>query len=179
MIISVGDLVFMKNESVLSKAIRLVSTGKIGQEVPSHVAIVLNVLNDDIELIEANYTGVRRIMLSKHKNCTFWFAQMRSPRAINLGIYWAISQKGKGYDYTALISIFLRSFVRLLSPAVYNRIKFLRNLLESKMRWFCSEYVCFYARETGKDLWHHAPSETTPYDVFRSPEIILYGYKVT
>jgi hypothetical protein len=168
-----GDLVFVGGRSLISKAIKVVSSGRLHhlKIVPSHVAIVSAMYGGKVVLVEANFRRVQYVDLDIYDDYDVWFARMKDPRDIHKGLQWANRQLGKRYDYTALVGILMRSMFRLLGPEVYNRVKFMRNMLESRTRFFCSELVSKYAKETGKALWRHADSVTTPFDLFRSDEI--------
>ena len=170
--LKVGDLVFVKDNSILSRTIRLVSTGRFGREVPHHVAVVETVGDDGVTLIDANwFEGVRRVNLSIYNNATVWFMRMKEPRDIEKGIEFLQNQMGLGYDRFAILGIFGRAFYRLFGKKVYTKVKFMRNLLETRTKFFCSEIVAIYGKETGKTLWSADPSVTTPFDLWRSKEI--------
>ena len=165
----VGDLVFVKSNSIVSKVVRLVSTGKVNQDVPHHVAVVTAIYSTAIVLTEAAWgSGVKTVPFSKYGKDTIWIMRMVEPRDIQKGLEFLHNQIGLGYDRTAIFGIFLRSFWRLLGPRVYNKIKRIRNFLDSKTKFFCSELVSYYGMETGKKLWNASPTETTPFDLWRS-----------
>jgi hypothetical protein len=173
-----GDLLFFRDNTLISRAIRLCSTGKYGQDVPSHVGIALRPCDNfadhlvDYVMLEATWT-VREGKVSTRPNATIWIMRFTDPKDVEAGLKWAREQVGKGYDYTALVGIWLRSFTRLLGPAIYAKSKTVRNFLDSKTRFFCSEYGWGY----GKVVKNHAPypsdpSETTPFDLIRSADLI-------
>lgn len=167
-----GDIVFVMNQSIVSKTIRIVTTGRINQIVPSHIAIVENATHGSIALLEANFGGVRRLNLNPaYTKYKLWIGRMKDPRDIEKGLEWAQDVLGLKYDYTAIIGLWTRSFFRILGKKAYHKIRFVRNFLDSKQRFFCSEYVSKYGIMTGEELWPHPDSETTPYDLFRSNQI--------
>ena len=168
--LKVGDLIFVKDGSILSRAIRLVSTGRFLQDVPHHVAVVEAIEDNGATLIDANwFKGVRRVDLSVYNNATLWFMRLKEPRDIEKGIEFLQNQIGLGYDRLALLGIFGRAFYRLFGKRIYTKVKFMRNLLEVRTKFFCSEIVSIYGTETGKTLWRAHPSVTTPFDLWRSP----------
>lgn len=173
-----GDLIFFRDNTFISKAIRLCSTGKFNQDVPSHVGIALRPCDNfaeqliDYVMLEATWT-VREGKVSARPNATVWVMRIKDPKNNEKALAWAKTQVGKGYDYTALVGIWLRSFTRLLGPWVYSKSKKVRNYLESKTKFFCSEYGFEYMKKsTGRDPWDSVPAETTPYDLFRSKDLI-------
>ena len=96
---------------------------------------------------------------------------MKDPRDIQKGIEFLNDQRGLKYDKTAILGILLRATWRIFGERIYNKVKFMRNMLERKTRFFCSELVEIYAGMTGKRLWHSHSSLTTPFDQFRSEEL--------
>lgn len=176
-----GDIFFTMDKSILSRSIRLVTTGKVGMQVPSHVGVISIVytINGDKRIctIESLYTaGVSRRTLAKrlkNKDVTIWIGRLKKPRNIIKGLRWLETQVGMDYDYTALLGILAKAAFRFLG---LHKIASVRNFLESRSRFFCSELVCEYGKKTGKRLWHHKSCETTPYDLFRSKEIKVYKW---
>ncbi len=166
-----GDLVFIRSKSIVGWLIRLVSTGRFKSLAPNHVAIIYDVVPDGVILIEATSVGVRLVDMKRYKNCKIWIKRMKEPRNVTLGLTWAYTMLGLKYDYRALIGIFARSLVRILGKRIYTKIKKFRNLLDTKMAFFCSEFVETYAMKTGKRLWIAHTSETTPWDLIRSDEL--------
>ena len=171
-----GDLIFFRDNTLLSKAIRLVSTGKFNQDVPSHVAIAYKRLDKeafDYMTLEATFSVRFGSLLSRPK-ATIWVMRLKDAPYLPEALRWAEAQVGRGYDYTALVGILLRSFWRLAGPWWYEKSKTVRNLLESKTRFFCSEYGFEFCRKvTGRDPWNSIPAQTTPYDLYRSGELNL------
>ena len=173
MALKAGDLVFVGSKGPLSKAIKIVSSGRLHNlaYVPSHVAIVASIDGESIILIEANLRKVELTNLEVYRKSKVLFARMKDPRDIEKGLEWANSQLGTGYDYTALFGILARSVFRIFGPRIYNKVRFMKNLLEKKTRFFCAEFISVYAKLTGKRLWRHHDSVTTPFDLVRSDEI--------
>ena len=169
----VGDLFFVSGTSLISKAIKIVSTGRTHdlEEVPSHVAIVWHIFDDKVLLLEANFRKVEIVPIKKYRKYKTWIASMKEPRDIPKGLKWAFQQEGMAYDFTAILGILLRSTFRIFGPEVYMRVKFMRNLLEERVRFFCSELASTYGQMTGNRLCSSHASVTTPYDLFRSDEI--------
>lgn len=169
--IQTGDIVFLRDNSLLSRTIRLVETGKFRQDVPSHVAIVLYNIGEELRILEAQFGGVREVNLSIYKNPKLWFFRINKPCDIGKGIEWAEKQIGKKYDIPQLIGIFLRGFWRLLGPKIYEKSRKIRNFMNSRQSFICSEYVALYGKAMDKTFWHVADSQVTPYDLFRSKEL--------
>ena len=170
----IGDIIFFKNNSLLSRTIRLVETGKFRQDVPSHVAVIDFLPYGDVSLIEAQGLKVRRARLSKYRKQKLWYARLKEPRDIQEGIHWLNQQIGKRYDFKQLVGIWLRGFWRLLGSKAYKKIRKIRNFLDSKQQFICSELIEGYAEKTGERLWHGDISLVTPYDLWRSSEVIIY-----
>jgi len=177
MSLKVGDLVFVKNNSIISRVVRLVSTGKFNQDVPYHVAIVTAIYSGIVVLTEATYgKGVHLQDLSTYDNDTVWIKRMKDPRDIPKGLRFLNDQIGLKYDKFAILGIVGRAFFRLFGNRVYQRVKLVRNFLDSRTKFFCSEVTAYYGMETGKRLWKAHPSETTPYDLWRSEELYDIDY---
>lgn len=173
-----GDLLFFRDNTLISRAIRLCSTGKYSQDVPSHVGIALRPCDNladslvDYIMLEATWT-VREGRVSTRPNATVWVMRLKDPKDLDHALLWAQAQVGKGYDYTALVGIWLRSFTRLLGKKIYEKSKTVRNYLDSKTRFFCSEYGFEYAEQAiGHKPYNSVPAETTPWDLARSPDLI-------
>ncbi len=174
-----GDIIFFKNNSLLSRAIRLVETGKFNMDAPSHVAIAYETSGEDIVLIEASCGSVRMNLLSRYKGCKVWVKRMKDPKDVEKGLGWARLQIGKKYDYFQLIGILLRGFFRLFGPKVYEKSKLVKNFLDSKCQFICSEFAESYAEKAKERLWPTANiGEVTPYDLFRSQildDVLIIG----
>jgi len=174
--IKVGDLVFVGGGGLIANAVKIVSAGRTYDlaKVPDHVAIVSAVYSDAVVLLEANFKRVELVDLKIYSKCILWFARMKEPRDIMTGLKWAHKHFGKRYDKMAIVGILARSVFRLFGPRIYDRVRFMKNLLNQKTAFFCSELVSGYGRKTGKDLWRHPDSVTTPWDLKRSEEIEIY-----
>ncbi len=171
-----GDIIFINNKGLFSKIIRLVETGRFGQDVPSHCAVVMSIYSNKVMLIEANYLkGIKLVSLDVYNNEKCWFARMKEPRDIQKGLEWLNDQIGMRYDLMQIVGIFARGFFRLLGKKVYNKARFVRNFLNSKQKFICSELIEIYSSLTGKRLWHGAIGLVTPYDQWRSKEIEIYA----
>jgi len=169
-----GDIVFFKDNSLMARMIRLVETGKFGQDAPNHVAVITLIYNDTYIITEAQVGGVCQINISKYAKSKKWYAKMRPPRDIDAGLAWLNEQvaENREYDYKQLIGIWARGFCRLLGPKIYERSRRIKNFLDSKQSFICSEIVEQYAAKTGARLWPQANiGEVTPWDLFRSREI--------
>ena len=159
-----GDIVFVKTNSFFSRMIRVVESGKKGQNIPHHAAIVTSVYADKTAVIEATLRGVKISPLSIYKNGTIWVGRLKEPiskKDMNAMLVWLNSQISMPYDYTALIGIIGRSFFRLLGPKVYKKSRFVRNFLDSRTRFFCSELVSMAYSIVDVHLWHAHLSLTT------------------
>lgn len=165
-----GDLLFVFGNSWVSRLIKIVSAGRMHnlENVPSHVAIVWVTLEDDTLLIEANFKGVQITPIKKYKKCKTRLARMKEPRDIKKGLQWAFQQENTNYDFLQLGGILLRSFWRLFGNKLYQKSKKIRNFLDSKTRFICSEFVENYASLTGSRLWKGDFGFVTPHDLYRS-----------
>lgn len=172
-----GDIFFTCDNSLISKAIRFVETGgKLPlKTIPSHVGIITHISLDKIYIVEASFWGVRASILRLFfkKGVYLWLAHLKPPRHIETGLKWATTQIGVKYDFTALIGIFLKASLRFL-PQKIQRWKFIKNYLESKERFFCSEFVEMFSGLTGKRLWYGDESLVTPFDQYRSEQKTIY-----
>ena len=170
-VIKRGDILFFKNSSLISKIIRVVETGKWKMEVPSHTAVVKKIDFNGIGLIEASFSGIREINLKAYKHYTMWVGTMKPPRDIDKGLEWFENSLGRPYDYSALAGILLRAGIRMFSPKIYSKVKWMKNILNSKIAFFCSEAVAWYASITGKKLCEEHFSTNTPFDVWKSDQV--------
>lgn len=156
----------------MSRAIRLVSTGKFNQNVPHHVAVIIAIHANIVVITEAVWGhGVRLQNLSVYNKDTVWIKRMKEPRDIQKGLHFLHDQLGLKYDRFAILGILARATFRLFGKRIYNRVRFMRNLIEQRTKFFCGEITSIYGKMTGKTLWHHPPSMTTPYDLFRSEQL--------
>ena len=162
-----GNIAFVYGRGFISRLIQIVETGTFRKRVPSHVAIVYN----DKMLIEANFKGVMIVPVKKYRKCKVVYAEMNPPRDIDKGLLWAELQIGTRYDFAQLGGILARSFWRLFGKKVYNKSKRVRNFLNSKTRFICSEFLEMYASLTGGRLWHGKIGFVTPWDIMRSGSI--------
>ncbi len=168
-----GDFFFVRSNSFISRMVRLVETGKWKNDAPSHVAIVSSVYSDSIVLIEASMgIGIRIVNSKIYDNDTTWYKRMVEPRNIQEGLMWADKQLGISYDFPQIVGIFFRSFLRLLGKRVYNKSKTVRNLLDSKQKFICSELTEGFSEETGERLCSGDISLVTPHDQNRSNKLI-------
>jgi len=173
--IKVGDIVFFRDNSLLSKTICLVETGKFGRIVPSHCGVVSCLAGENVYIIEAQFGGVREVLIKKYKKSIKWYARMKGERDIQKGIDYLNNMIGRTYDIPQIIGIYMRGFWRLLGPKVYEKSRTVRNYLDSKTSFICSELVERYAEVTGDRLWPHAEiSLITPYDLWRSSRLDIY-----
>ena len=98
-----GDIFFLMDNSLISKAICLVETGKFSQSVPSHTGIITGVYSIHggiILTIEAFFDGVKNGVLNNRfkKHTRIWLARMDNPRDYEKGINWLEKQIFKKYD---------------------------------------------------------------------------------
>ncbi len=166
-----GDIVFIDNESWLSKIIQVVTSGSLTKKVPSHVGIVIAIRSDKVTLIEATLRGVILTDMALYYRKILCVKRMRGARDMDRGLVWLASQVGIGYDYTQLFGMLARTFWRLFGKKVYERSRRVRNFLNSKQRMVCSELVEIFASITGKRLWKDQVGFVTPYDLSRSEEL--------
>ena len=170
-----GDIVFFYDNTLLAKTISLVETGKPYQKAPCHVAIISCVANNAITLIEAQFGGVREVDITIYNKARKWYASMNGNRDIVEGMNWLYTQIGKKYDTAQLMGIWMRGFWRTLGPWVYEKSRKVRNYLDSRQSFICSELVEKYAEITGGRLWPGAElSQVTPWDLYRSDYLTFY-----
>ena len=164
-----GDLVFVRGRSLLSKAIGFVSTGgKFRNFAPSHIAIVAATTSSNILLIEAAFSGIRYTNLDTYKNYTVWIKRVVGSYDIKTSLEWADSKVGTRYDYLQIMGILSRSLLRLFGKRLYRKSKSIRNFLDSKQKFICSEFVGKIFKRLGIILWHGDISHWTPHDLNRS-----------
>jgi len=170
-----GDLIFFSDDSLLAKTISLVETGKTGMKAPSHIAVISRIAIDAVYIVEAQFGGVREIDMSIYDKSKKQYATMQGERDIDIGIDWLRDQIGKKYDVKQLIGIWMRGFLRILGPWWYEKSRTVRNFLDSRQSFICSELVERYAEITGSRLWPKADiSQVTPWDLYRSDGITFY-----
>ena len=169
-----GNIVFFKDDSLFAKTIRFVETGKCKQDVPNHVAIITMIVGDEVIITEAQVGGVRQINIEKYAKSKKWYARMTDPGDIPKGLQWLKEQveSNVSYDYGQIAGIWLRGFCRLLGSKIYDKSRKIRNFLNSRQSFICSELVERYAQKTGSRLWPSAEiSQVTPYDLYKSKRI--------
>lgn len=165
-----GDLIFIFVGSWISRLINLVQRGKFGQKSPSHIAIVSSVYANKVMLIEATLRGVKLTDMKVYDKATTWHKRIKNPKDIQKGLILLNEQIGIPYDYLQLVGILARSFFRLFGKKVYQKSKRIRNFLDSKQRFICAEIAYMFIKEaTGKKPWDSHISQTTVWDIFRSP----------
>jgi hypothetical protein len=170
MSIKEGDIIFVHTNSWVSRMINLVQRGKFATGSPSHVAVVVSVHSSVVMLIEANLRGVVLVPLKTYDKSKVWHKRIKSPKKMQLGLILLNEQLGVRYDFLQLWGIAARAFFRLFGKRVYQKSKTIRNFLDSRTRFICSELVYLYIQEvTGKKPWKSHISQTTPWDLFRSP----------
>lgn len=164
-----GDIIFVNTGSWFSRIINLVQTGKFGQACPSHVAVVASVYSTAVMLIEASLQGVRIIKLDNYNKAKIWVKRIKDPKDVYKGLILVNDQVGTKYDFFQLGGILARAFFRLFGKCLYEKSRMIRNLLDSKTRFICSEVGYLFIQEaTGKTPWHSHISQVTPFDLFRS-----------
>ena len=164
-----GYIFFTMDNSLLSKIIRYVECGGEIRDVPSHVGWVHLVTDEYVGTIEAMYSGVYYHYLNNYykSGTTIWIARIKNLN-VEPALKYAESQVHSKYDFTGIFGIFLRYLIRKYS---LNKIKWLDNLLESKTRFFCSEFIVLGASEGGISIGKGDPSFITPYDIFRDKNV--------
>ena len=170
-----GDLVFFYDDTLLARTISLVETGKPNRKAPAHVAIITLITDDATYIMEAQFGGVREVSISIYAKAKKWYASMNGERDIEKGITWLYSQVGEKYDTAQIVGIWMRGFWRLWGPWWYAKSRKVRNYLDSRQSFICSELVEKYAEITGGRLWPNAElSQVTPWDLMRSDFITFY-----
>ena len=164
-----GDIIFTYTGSIFSKMINLVQTGKFNQKCPSHVAVVSSICANMVILTEATLQGVKMTKLDRYKNAIVWHKRIKSPKDLHKGLIFLNEQLDVPYDYVQLVGMLARTFFRLFGKRIYQKSKTIRNFLDSKQKFVCSELVGMFIKEvTGKDAWRAHLSQITPYDLWRS-----------
>lgn len=164
-----GDLIFTYTGSIFSKLVNIVQRGRFGDKSPSHVAVVTNIYSSDIILIEASLRGVRTINLDHYEKAKTWVKRIKDPKDVQKGLIHINRWIGEPYDYVQLGGMLARTFFRLFGKRVYQKSKTIRNFLDSRQKFICSELGGKFVKEsTGKEPWHCDMSQLTPWDLFRS-----------
>lgn len=99
-IIEKGDLILLKNDSILSRIIKFFSKSEY-----SHVAVYL----EDGFVIESDWGGVQISHLRKYKSVeydVYYHAKMDKDKAEML-TQWMLGQVGSRYDYGGIFGILL------------------------------------------------------------------------
>ena len=179
--LNAGDIFFSNDNSLLSKIIRYVETGgKIlnTKNIPSHTGIITDVYTINnrsyVNIIEATYTGVWKSTIDKYlkKNVRLWIARIKDPKNIEKGISWAMSQQGRKYAFWQLGAILILALLRWTN-AKMKRHKLLSQLLDKRQKFICSELVTIYSRQVDHNIKEGDPNFLTPWDLFRSNEIMF------
>jgi len=174
-----GDIVFIYDPNpfnLVSSAIMITSTDKLKHgKVPYHMAIIY----DRYHLIESVWgSGVRKVMIDHYdrKRYHIWHKRLIPdlwPEDALLTEQmlqnWLTQQIGKPYDRWQIVSIFARSFLRIIPP-LYRYVKKRTSLLDSRFRFLCSELIYrAYTEVFNIDLYPSANASTvTPFDISRS-----------
>jgi len=172
--IKAGDIFFTRNNSIISRAIRLVETGKFKQDVPSHCGIIESVCEVDgkirIFTLESLFGGTVSGLLENYcrKGTHVWIKRTKGYFRTEQALLWAYKQRFVKYDALALLGIFIRAIMRKLGLEKFPMIK---NYLNSKRRFYCSEYVGHYGKKGGVKYWKGDISFWTPYDIYRSKKL--------
>lgn len=164
-----GDILTFRNDGLLSWAIRLVTTGKFGQDTASHVAIVQRVDIEGVWIIHATSPKVKISNLKEYRKYKIWRQEIIEPCDIVKGLAWAEEQQGVAYDFLQGAGLFFRAFLRILGSKVYKWSRKVRNFLDSKQDFICSEFASFTILETGKTMPKGIHlSQITPHDLHKA-----------
>lgn len=175
MSIKPGDNIFFMDNGLLSRTIRLVSTGKKGVETASHMATVHSIDLEGVWIVEAAWPTTRKINLKRYRKSKMWVRNFNDPEAFRLALKWAATQN-MPYDPMHIVGIFLRGFTRLLGPKIYARNRRMRILLSSKIRFICSEFCAYILKMAGYPLPACAHiTQLTPNDIKKTE---IYKIKV-
>ena len=164
-----GDIIFIYVGSWISKIINLTQTGKFNQKCPSHVAVVSGVYANMVVLTEATLRGVKITNLDRYKNVKTWHKRIKKPKDMQKGLIFLNEQLNIPYDYMQLVGMIARTFFRLFGKRAYQKSKTIKNFLDSKQKFVCSELTGMFIKEvTGKEPWRAHLSQITPFDLWRS-----------
>jgi hypothetical protein len=142
-----GDIIFVRDNSLISKLIRLIDHGKF-----SHVAIAVS----DSDILEAQYNTKTRITpfyFTDYEIVDLGLSDEKMKRVAEL----APKLVGYKYDFLEIVTIFVRN--------VFDR-KF--RIFNSPKAYICSELVEFVLSDIGvipkdKDLRNITPNELYDY----------------
>lgn len=168
-----GDLLFVYDPrwwNFVSTAVKITSTDVINSKyrVSYHVAVVI----DKYNIIESTWgKGVREVPIDHYERKSFhtWGMRCKLDDSQKIAIIkWLMSQIGRSYDKWQILSIFTRSFLRIIPP-LYKLLKKKTSFLDSRHKFICSELVKRAYLSIGIDLYPRAStSEITPWDLQRS-----------
>jgi len=149
------NVCFTTTNNVVSRLIRFFTRSKVSHSVITYRDSVLG----RVMVMEANWNGFRNVPWSlwKKKNVIVArYSLMGKPaRSVTRSLGEQADYLGTGYDYTALISLVLRRFVKRF-----------RNPFGSSSKFFCSESVATFLSSVGV-AGVDDPSGWTPDDVWR------------
>jgi hypothetical protein len=183
-----GDIVFIDDRSILNIAARMIRYvergGKIDGKlfIPNHVMMIKdeNPDIDEIVLAQADYNGV------KPKKFKLWLNHSkvnvivkRYPKTLTneekrIMRTWTIQQEFKGYDWAALIGIYLQYLLVRYSKSEWlgKIIKAIKNPFNIANRLICSEYIMMIYQQVKIQLCKHCqPSNSTPYDIYKNTKL--------
>lgn len=115
-----GDIVFVKGDSLISKAVRLFDKGTF-----SHVAMALS----SSHIIEAQYNSRVRIKPLDYENIEVFEMNMNISQR-NALLQNAVNSTGKWYDYLQIIGFMLAPNRRVGSPKQFICSELIHALLE-------------------------------------------------
>ncbi len=173
------DIMFIHDTNkwnLVSTAIMITTTNTLlghKNKVPYHTAVYLGYG----KVIEAVWGGgVREVNLWDYyskKSLTVWFKRLKDwgeDEIVNKEMLenWLHQRKGRPYDKWQILSIFGRSFLRIIPP-LYRFIKRKTSFLDSRKKFICSELVLRAFEIIGTNLYPSASSATiTPNDLNKS-----------
>jgi len=186
--LKIGDIVFMDDRSKFNLAAKYIRYVELGGKnpgknfVPNHIAEIRdeNPNLNEIMLAQADYSGVKPKKLSiwlNNPNVNIIVKRYNRPLTENEKYIlrtWVIQQEGRGYDWTALLGIYLEYLLVKYSKSEWLKkiIKSLKNPFNIEKRFICSEYIFLSYLQIKISLYKHAQAANiTPYDIFQNKRL--------
>jgi len=144
---NIGDIVFIKNKSLISLIIIYFTKNW------SHV---MGIINYNKDCIEATYPKVRQESINVYKRCKYAILTPKIPLSDEekfLFVNFMVSKLGKKYDWRGIVSFFIKS------------------KWQNKNWYFCSELILEAYRHIGRELIRKEIEWTTPQDLYQSTEL--------
>ncbi|MCK5018207.1 MAG: hypothetical protein KAS32_14215 [Candidatus Peribacteraceae bacterium] len=146
----VGDIIFTRDDSWLSKLIRLRTLGNW-----SHVGIVMSI--NPFICIAAEFSGVKSTTIERWADCSQILRVKETKKQTSKRLQFIESQLGKPYDFMGFID-----FLTMQNH-------------QSNNRWFCSELVSHSFLEVGIDLFEGRRKLVAPSNLYENLNLEMIG----